>query len=196
MNILKIDVAKDILKSQFGFAINAEAADLFVEKKIAEVSCNTLFLVDLKEIVFDHYFARTFGNLFFKASDKSSMMDVIFFLKNYQVEDFLLGLLDSQNIPFSIEKDGNIIDFFITQKHSIKLITNENEISYISKKSIESVKLLEFINKKLETDFDEIYRQKILDSGEDIYQIINELINLRCIYSDSTKKYYSIYKYL
>jgi hypothetical protein len=100
------------------------------------------------------------------------------------------------NVEYSIENNGNIHDFFIEKNFSLKIITNENEVSFFSKRCSESDNILNFINQKLETNFEELYVENLVKNNEDLSPRLQELIKLRCIYKESQNKYYSIYKYL
>lgn len=196
MELVEVDVVKDILKSQFGYSIDSEIASKYLETKILLESNEILFLFDFRKVIFDHYFARAFGPLFMKISNSDVKFDVVFRMENFQIEDFLLGLIDYLNIEYSIENDGKIDDFFIEKNFSLKIINKENEVSFISKRCSESDKILSFINQKLETNFDELYHENLVKNNEDISPRLQELLKLRCIYKDSKNKYYSIYKYL
>lgn len=195
MDLFKIDVAKNILKSQFGFAIDTETIKIYIERNMINMPNESIFLIDLRKVVFDHYFARTFGILYDKIRIEKEIIDAVFQLKDYQVDDFLLGLIDHLSIPYSQDKDGNIQDFFIEKKLSVKLMIKENKITFLSQRSNESEKILEFINQKSETNFDDLYANKIL-TGAEISPKIEELVKQRFIYTDSSNNYYSVYKYL
>lgn len=196
MKLINVDVVKDIMKSQFGYSIDSEIASKYLESEILIKTDEILYLFDFRQLVFDHYFARAFGPLFEKISNSEEIFDVVFLMKEYQIEDLLLGLVDYLNIEYSIENNGNIRDFFTNKGFSLKIITNRNEVTFISSRCQESDKILNFINQKLETNFDELYPENLVKNNEDLSSRLQELLKLRCIYKDSENRYYSIYKYL
>lgn len=196
MKLIKVDVVKDIMKSQFGYSIDSEIASKYLESKILIETDEIFYFFDFRQLVFDHYFARSFGPLFKKISNYEEKIDVVFRMKDYQIDDLLLGLVDYLNIEYSVKKNGNIRDFFKTKGFSLKIITNENEVSFISNRCHESDKILNFINQKLETNFDELYPENLVINNEDLSSRLQELLRLRCIYKNSENRYYSIYKYL
>lgn len=196
MKLIEIDVVKDILKSQFGYSIDSEIASKYLATNILLESNEIIFLFDFRKVVFDHYFARAFGPLFEKNCNSDEKFDIVFRMENFQIEDFLLGLIDYLKIEYSVENNGNIHDFFIAKNFSLKIITKENDVSFISNRCSESDKILNFINQKLETNFDELYHENLVMNNEDLSPRLQELLKLRCIYKDSQNKYYSIYKYL
>lgn len=196
MILKKIDVAKDILNSQFGFAIDVDIATEYLGSNILNIVDKTLILIDFREVVFDHYFARVFGKLYTESKNPNKILDVVFQLQDFQKDDLLLGLLDFQNVSYSKDKDGNIQDFFIANNYSIKFISNVSQITFFSRLNEESKQILEFINQKLNTDFDELYKEKMLKNSADLSPLLAELISQRFIYIDSDEKYHSIYNYL
>ncbi len=196
MKLVKVDVVGDILDSRFGYSIDIDLASNYLENHILNDPKEAIYLFDFTEVVFDHYFTRFLGPLFERISNVKEKFDVVFRMEPFQIDDLLLGLIEYLQIEYSSDNDGNIQDFFINNNYSIKIIREENKVSFLSKKCVESDKILNFINEKLSTDFDALYKAKLLAENANLYPRLQDLLEQRCIYTDSQNNYYSIYKFL
>jgi len=197
MEFKRIDINSEVLTSRFGYDIDNSKAKDYLMKHILNISDPILIIFDFRKLNFDHYFAEVFGPVYKKALNQDENFDIIFQLHDKQIEWLFVGLIDHLNIKYSENSDGDIRKFFLEKNLNIKLMkgNKENKISFYSKMLPEHIKILNYLNKKLDISFDDLYK-KNFTSVDRLYQSLEELTKKKFIYKHSDNQYHSIYKYI
>jgi hypothetical protein len=197
MILKRINVSKEILKSRFGNRPEAKLAKSFITDLL---KCNTeptLIVFDFEGVVFDHYFTRTFGEIYEKAKENDSEIDVIFKIRGRQKDVLFRGILEYIGETYSREENGDIINFFTSNDNYIKLIESDDEIIFVATEDLELNKIIKYINENQKTNFDVIHSNKLLLSGEELSSKIKILKERKFIYfGDTNDEYNSVYTVL
>lgn len=195
----KINVRSDILKtfSNCAYSTKYEKGALYFAERIKEGFDNDILIIDLRDIIFNHYFSKCFGEIFKLSLNSKSKVDIIFQIEPFQLPELLLGLIDFLELPYSEEKDGKIEDYFKQKNLYFKLLLEENSITFFASIDEKTLKVLDFINKNLESDFDKLLNSKLNIPSVELYPILMELLEKRFVYQNETnKRYLSAYNYI
>lgn len=197
MVLKRINVSKEILKSRYGNRPEAKLAEAFLTELLKNISEPILIVFDFEGVVFDHYFTRTFGDIYVKTIESDSMIDVIFKIRGRQKDVLLRGILEYMGKKYSKDEHEDVINFFTTNGYYIKLMENGEEVKFIAPEDLELNIIIKYINEKSYANFDEIHKDELLPSGEDLISKIKILKERKFIYSgDTNDEYNSIYSVL
>lgn len=197
MILKRINVSKEILKSRYGNRSEAKLAESFISELLKSITEPILIVFDFEGVVFDHYFTRTLGEIYAKAIETNSAIDVIFKIRGRQKDVLLRGLLEYMGEKYSKEEHENIIKFFTDGSNYIKLMESSDEINFVASEDLELNKIIEYINQKSYANFDEIHNNESLPSGEELISKIKILKERKFIYSgDTSDDYNSVYTVL
>ena len=197
MILKRINVSKEILKSRYGNRPEAKLAKSFITELLKNITDPILIVFDFEGVVFDHYFTRTFGEIYVKAKENNSAIDVIFKIRGRQKDVLFRGILEYIGETYSREEHGDIINFFTSNGNYIKLMESDNEIIFVATEDLELNKIIKYINKNQKTNFDLIHSNELLLSGEELSSKIKILKERKFIYSgDTNDEYNSVYTVL
>jgi len=197
MVLKKINVSKEILKSRYGNRPEAKLAESFIAELLNNITEPILIVFDFEGVVFDHYFTRTFGEIYVKALEIDSIIDVIFKIRGRQKDVLLRGILEYMGKRYLKEEHKDVINFFTTNNNYIKLMESGDEINFIATEDLELNEIIKYINENLNANFDEIHTSESLPSGEELISKIKILKERKFIYSgNNINEYNSIYTVL
>ncbi|MCA0445169.1 MAG: hypothetical protein LCH54_02945 [Bacteroidetes bacterium] len=182
------------MKSIYGFSVDKFIAEKYIQENILKRKTKTIIVFDFREIVFDHYFVEAFGLIQNNFVNDETVIDAIFQIHSFQLNELLGGFIDSNKIKYSKMKDGDIQEHFIKNNLTLKVMYNQCDIEYISNLNEKHKIVLDYINKNGEASFNDLYENKILTLPEELSPILSELQRLRFIYKGQNAEYISIKK--
>lgn len=187
------DIVSDIINTQFAYATKKEKAETFIEAIVKDITEPTVMLIDLTNATIDHYFCEAFGHVYDQSFDFSNQIDVIFKLHDYQLNNLLKGLMAHKKIPFSAQKNGDLLIYFKENTPGIKVkFSTQNDLTFLINIDEKSKKILTYINDKKTTDSINIYQDTQVGSMEDLVPLLEDLVKKRMIYRDEEKNYNSV----
>lgn len=195
MNVIEIDIIKDILITQFAYANKRAKGENYIKETILKIATPSLIVFNLRNGTIDHYFCEAFQEIYNASFTEFSKIDILFKLHDYQIPALLRGLLSSNSIKYSRDTQGDIYSFFKQNKHHLKLICVNKNILFISEMDQDMKNVLNFVNTKKSTSAEEIFLNKIVESIEKLGHILESLQERRFIYKEGNQ-YFSIYHFI
>jgi hypothetical protein len=192
MEIKKINIASNIVKSIFAFKIDSVIFSNYLNDINIITDENTLYILDFRNLTFDHYFIEPLMDFIKKTNSKESKIYIVFILNEYQLSIFFQGLLDALSINYTELNDGELINIFVDSNNFIKYSLDHNRIIFCGNLSDESKKVLNFINENQETSLDTLLKSKVLDDGHELVHYLDELLDKKFIVKNPAKYFISL----
>jgi hypothetical protein len=189
MIVKNIDI-RDVLKTQFATILKREKAEKYIKENCLIEETKYLYIFDLTNCQPDHYFCQSFKDVYAMSFSDTNNSDLLFKVHDYQVDELLKGILDSNSIEYSNE---NFKTVFPSHGLSIKLwFAGEEKIRYISSLDDDSYKVINYVTEKGETKSQEILKDGIVDPLEKLGDILKNLVKKRFLYNIEGNAYTSV----